>query len=86
MWSINFASSKLNEVFLQRLFCPASLLDRANFDDAKQYKEAVLLRYILGGYFSSSKFYGIVNYKEEDGVDFKVGIANHLDDPNEDHL
>ena len=86
LWSIDFASSKLNEIFLQRLFCPASLLDRANLDDAKQYKEAVLLRYILGGYFSSSKFYGIVNYKEEDGVDFKVGIANLLDDPNEDHL
>lgn len=82
LWSINFASSKLNEVFLQRLFCPTSLLDRANLDDAKQYKEAVLLRYVFGG----NNFEEVTGYQEEDGVDFKIGIANVLDTPHMDTL
>lgn len=82
LWGIDFASSRLNEIFLQRIFCPASLLDRANLDDAKQYKEAVLLRYIFGG----NNFEDVISYQEENGIDFKIGIANVLATPHSDSL
>ena len=53
-----------------------------NLDDAKQYKEAVLLRYVLGG----NNFEEVTGYQEEDGIDFKIGIANILDTPHMDTL
>ena len=74
LWGIDFSLLKLNKVFLKRIFCPASLLDSANLDDEKQYKEAVLLSCIFSQVNNILHIDEIMKYKKEDGVDFKTGL------------
>jgi len=74
LWSVDFSLLKLNRVFFKRIFCPASLLDSANLDDEKQYKEAVLLSCIFSKIVNYHHIDDIMKYKKEDGVDFKTGL------------
>jgi hypothetical protein len=74
LWGVDFSFLKLNKVFLKRIFCPASLLDGANLDDDRQYKEAVLLSSIFNDVENYQRVNDILKYKNEDGVDFKTGL------------
>ena len=75
LWSVDFSFLKLNRVFFKRIFCPSSLLDSANLDDEKQYKEAVLLSCIFSKIANYYHIDDIMKYKKEDGVDFKTGLS-----------
>ena len=74
LWGVAFSLLKLNRVFFKRIFCPASLLDSANLDDEKQYKDAVLLSSIFSSISSYHHVNDILKYKNESGVDFKTGL------------
>ena len=74
LWGVDFSLLKLNRVFFKRIFCPASLLDSANLDDEKQYKDAVLLSCVFSKIANYYHIDDIMKYKKEDGVDFKTGL------------
>ena len=86
LFTIDFSLSRLNELYVRRLFCPASLLDVVNLKDDELYKEAVKLRFIIGGNYSDYFLPDVLFYEDQPNVDYKIGIADRLLTPKMDTL